>query len=65
VSAALDLAWMALVGASTGDIALALVGTLIGTVIGLAIVLVKHGERLARLEERTRRLINSKPSAER
>jgi hypothetical protein len=49
-----------IVGATTGDIALALVGTLTGTIIGLAIVLVRHGERLARLEERTRKLINSR-----
>jgi hypothetical protein len=45
-----------IVSASTGDIALALVGTLIAVIFGLATVLVKHGERLARLEERTRRL---------
>jgi hypothetical protein len=51
-----------IVGATTGDIALALVGTLAGTIIGLAIVLVRHGERLARLEERTRKLINSRPT---
>jgi hypothetical protein len=47
-----------LLAASTGDIALALVGTLSGTVIGLAIVLARHGAAIARLEERTRRLLN-------
>jgi hypothetical protein len=49
---------MMMLATSTGDIALSVSGSLVAFVLVLAVAIARDRERIARLEERTRRLMN-------
>jgi len=46
-----------LLAANSGDVALSVSGSLIAVVVFLAVAIARDRERIARLEERTRKLI--------